>query len=227
MIKIHPKLLWNAILWTAGACILYIVTIDPCWYTRAESRFVPNVKPVIPLTIAANISQYFALEDNVISVKFEADQSVDFQPDDNAEIFASERGSKMRRYNEELKRAITDRSDWGYRVVVKEFFSGLPSLVTNRNHGVIRIQPETNEGWSLYASFYTPLLYTWIGVEAHNRQTFEEGTLASGERGTVISEKLWFRCPPCLQWACEREVRVQRPKVLGRIEALSNLLAET
>ena len=71
-------------------------------------------------------SQYFALEDNVISVRFEAGRNVDFQPDGNAEILASERGSKMRRYNDELKRAITDRSGWSYRVVVTEFFSVLP-----------------------------------------------------------------------------------------------------
>ena len=71
-------------------------------------------------------SQYFDLEDNVISVRFEAGENIAFQPDDTTDIMASERKSKMGRYNKELKKATTTRSEWSYRIVVTEFFSGLP-----------------------------------------------------------------------------------------------------
>ena len=142
----------NLLVRICSATVLLIFLFFPCWDSRTDLRSINGVKPAIPLTIAANIryteswntalfvrlhligttdvsrSQYFILEDKVISVRFKPPSAnsgyVHFHPDDTSEIHFGQRKDKMGSYNAELAAAVASRAVWSYSVVIEEFMFG-------------------------------------------------------------------------------------------------------
>ena len=49
----------------------------------------------------------------------------------------------MAKFDLELRKALSAEAIFSYRAVIQEFYSYLPSAITNRNYGTIAIWPQT------------------------------------------------------------------------------------
>ena len=147
----------------------------------------------MPNRLQSNLvsSRYMELEDNIIWIEFVQKRGVAFVPgaDTAGRVTKEQRLSRLTNYNEELKRAVSQSATtWSYSVTTKEYFSHLPTLVTNSNEGTIEIRKLDSDDWKIKASFVTPFL--WTGLESNNVQTFNKVN-----HGTLLSEQLEYQCP--------------------------------
>ena len=90
-------------------------------------------------------SQYFVLEDNVMSINLKSDPETTFQPKGKSLVRRNDRkmSSVMSKFDLELREALSAEAIFSYRAVIQEFYSYLPSAITNRNYGTIAIWPQT------------------------------------------------------------------------------------
>ena len=85
------------------------------------------------------------LEDNVMSINLKSDPETTFQPKGKSLVQRNDRkvSSAMPKFDLELREALSAEATFSYRAVIQEFYSYLPSAITNRNYGTIAIWPQT------------------------------------------------------------------------------------
>ena len=80
-----------------------------------------------------------------MSINLKSDPETTFQPKGKSLVQRNDRkmSSAMSKFDLELREALSAEAIFSYRAVIQEFYSYLPSAITNRNYGTITIWPQT------------------------------------------------------------------------------------
>ena len=80
----------------------------------------------------------------MMSINLKSDPETTFQPKGKSLVQRNDRKmSVMSKFDLELREALSAEAIFSYRAVIQEFYSYLPSAITNRNYGTIAIWPQT------------------------------------------------------------------------------------
>lgn len=197
----EKRFFWMMLFCLPALTLIIVKTERP-----SEVVFVESVDAREVFEMVANISNHFQLENHLISINFTEPESLVGQ-----ELL--ERGHVQNKdFDEVFKSNIRSGRDWGYSVDYVEYFTHLPAIFTNQNHGIYKFTSIDAEKKVISSKHETDYIFG-LKIVADNVQIFKDSF-----SGTKVVETLTYECPVALLFFCFIEVEAQRPKIMKRIK---------